>query len=113
MREQPIPEAARSDPGAMELARVWVAGQGVHCGLRIGVYDGAPVDEAMAWGVVLADLLRSLGQGLSDHYRRERAEVVQTLLKAMRDELAAPTTRPEAADHPEAPPDPPPGRTTH
>jgi hypothetical protein len=92
MKEQPIPDAAVRDPTAMELARIWVAEHGLHCALRIGAYDETPIDEARAWGMMLADLLRHLGRGLSDYYHRDPLEVVDVLLEAMRDELAAPSS---------------------
>ncbi|MBI1683401.1 DUF5076 domain-containing protein [Caulobacter hibisci] len=92
MREQPIPAAALRDAGATEMARIWVAEHGLHCGLCIGIYEEAPIDEALAWGVMLADLLRHLGRGLSAYYHRDPTEVVDTVLGAMRDELASPTT---------------------
>lgn len=92
MMEQPIPAAALRDPGATEIARIWVAEHGLHCGLRIGLYDETPIDEPQAWGMMLADLLRHLGRGLSNYYQRDPVEVVEAMLGAMRDELAAPTT---------------------
>lgn len=92
MKEQPIPDAAIRDPAATELARIWVAEHGLHCALRIGVYDETPIDEARAWGMMLADLLRHLGRGLSDYYHRDPVEVVDVLLEAMRDELATPSS---------------------
>lgn len=92
MKEQPIPDAAMRDPTATELARIWVAEHGLHCALRIGAYDDTPIDEAQAWGMMLADLLRHLGRGLSDYYHRDPVEVVDVLLEAMRDELASPSS---------------------
>ncbi|MFT4254770.1 MAG: DUF5076 domain-containing protein [Caulobacter sp.] len=92
MREQAIPDAALRDAGATEMARVWVAEHGLHCSLRIGVYDDTPIDEARAWGMMLADLLRHVGRGLSAYYQREAGEVVEAVLEAMRDELAAATS---------------------
>ena len=92
MGEQPVPDAALRDPAATELARIWVAEHGLHCALRIGVYDETPIDEARAWGMMLADLMRHLGRGLSDYYRRDPNEVVEVLLEAMREELVSPAS---------------------
>jgi Domain of unknown function (DUF5076) len=80
MREQPVPDAALRDGGATEMARIWVAEHGLHCSLRIGVYDDTPIDEARAWGMMLADLLRHVGRGLSAYYQREAGEVVEAVL---------------------------------
>lgn len=50
-----IPEAASNDPAAFELLRVWVAHQAQQVTLRPGIWQ-----EPAAWGVMLADLARSI-----------------------------------------------------
>ncbi len=35
-----IPPAALRDANALELARVWIAEQGLHCSLKVGLYAG-------------------------------------------------------------------------
>ena len=50
-----IPKAAAQDPAAFELLRVWVAKQSQQVTLRPGIWQ-----EPSAWGVMLADLARSV-----------------------------------------------------
>ena len=50
-----VPNAATEDPAAFELLRVWVAHQAQQVTLRPGVWQ-----EPSAWGVMLADLARSI-----------------------------------------------------
>lgn len=50
-----VPDAATADPAAFELLRVWVAHQAQQVTLRPGVWQ-----EPSAWGVMLADLARSI-----------------------------------------------------
>ena len=50
-----VPSAAAADPAAFELLRVWVAHQAQQVTLRPGVWQ-----EPSAWGVMLADLARSI-----------------------------------------------------
>lgn len=52
-----VPQAALEDPAAFELLRVWVAHQAQQVTLRPGVWQ-----EPAAWGVMLADLARSIGK---------------------------------------------------
>jgi hypothetical protein len=53
--ELPIPGIAITDPGSVEVIRVWIANQGLHCSLRIGAWEHNPaVDERKAWGIALA-----------------------------------------------------------
>jgi hypothetical protein len=50
-----IPAAAQQDAASFELIRVWVAQQAQQITLRPGVWQ-----EPSAWGVMLADLARSI-----------------------------------------------------
>lgn len=50
-----VPAAATHDAAAFELLRVWVADQAQQVTLRPGVWE-----EPSAWGIVLADLVRSI-----------------------------------------------------
>lgn len=59
-----IPPAALEDANAVEMARVWVAQQGLHCVLNVGIYRDSAYREATAWGVILADLARHAADAL-------------------------------------------------
>ncbi len=50
-----IPKVAAADGAAFELLRVWVAKQAQQITLRAGVWE-----DPSAWGVMLADLARSI-----------------------------------------------------
>lgn len=50
-----IPTAAVKDAASFELLRVWVAQQAQQITLRAGVWE-----DPSAWGVMLADLARSI-----------------------------------------------------
>ena len=52
-----IPAAAEQDPTGFELLRVWVAKQSQQVTLRPGIWQ-----EPSAWGIMLADLARSIVQ---------------------------------------------------
>ncbi len=52
-----VPTAAAKDPAAFELLRVWIAGQAQQITLRPGIWQ-----DPTAWGVMLADLARSIVQ---------------------------------------------------
>lgn len=59
-----IPPAALSDPDAVEMGRIWVAQQGLHCVLNVGTYRGSPIREATARGVILSDMARHIADAL-------------------------------------------------
>ena len=50
-----IPKVAAGDGASFELLRVWVAKQAQQITLRAGVWE-----DPAAWGVMLADLARSI-----------------------------------------------------
>ena len=50
-----VPQAAAEDTASFELLRVWVAHQAQQVTLRPGIWQ-----EPAAWGVMLADLARSI-----------------------------------------------------
>ena len=52
-----IPTAAAKDPAAFELLRLWIANQSQQVTLRPGIWQ-----DPSAWGVMLADLARSIVQ---------------------------------------------------
>ena len=73
-----IPPAALRDTDSLELARVWIAQQGLHCSLKVGLYAGDGVSREMtAWGIILADLA---------------GHVAEALVESFNDEVAAPSS---------------------
>jgi hypothetical protein len=56
-KELEIPTAAAKDPAAFELLRLWIANQSQQVTLRPGIWQ-----DPSAWGVMLADLARSIVQ---------------------------------------------------
>jgi hypothetical protein len=61
VKQLAIPTVAANDPAAFELLRVWVAQQSQQVTLRPGIWQ-----DPSAWGVMLADLARSIVQVHSD-----------------------------------------------
>lgn len=49
--ERPIPEGALRDKDAVEMLRVWIAEQKLHCSMKVGMYeegmDGDPRGEGL------------------------------------------------------------------
>ena len=56
-----IPEVAAKEPASFELLRVWVARQAQQVTLRPGIWQ-----DPSAWGIMLADLARSIVQVHAD-----------------------------------------------
>lgn len=80
------PPAAKRDPKAFELLRVWVAEEEQQVALRAGAWE-----DPYAWGVVLADLARHIvnAEALADP-SLDRNQYLQRLLEGFDDELQEP-----------------------
>ena len=89
LNERPVPEAAQRDPDAVEMIRVWIAEKGLHCSMKVGMYqEGTPNSEEKAWGRILADVARHVGNALQGGYGRDSRVSVDLIVQAMNDELA-------------------------
>ena len=89
-----IPPAAVRDANALELARVWIAEQGLHCSLKVGLYaaDGG-ARETAAWGIILADLAGHVADALSAEGLGSRADLLDALVERFNDEAAEPSSQ--------------------
>jgi len=66
MNERPIPPAALDDDRAVEMLRVWIAGRGLHCSMKVGLQEQTlGIAEERAWGMILADTVRQLAEGIA------------------------------------------------
>ena len=65
LNQRAIPEAALRDSNAVEMLRVWIAEQGLHCSLKVGMYrESTTVPEEKAWAKILADVARHVANAL-------------------------------------------------
>ena len=92
MNELVIPPAADRDPNGFELIRAWVAEEGLHCSLRIGVYDEQDIREEKAWGIVLADAARHIADALALSAGRDREAALHEIMRSLEAELDWPTS---------------------
>jgi len=93
MSELPKPPDLSSDPDATEILRVWVVNQELQCSLYTGAFE-----EPATWGVLLADLVRTITSALKDNDGKDPQETQDEILSAFQEELA---NGPEASE-PEA-----------
>ena len=90
--ELPIPPAAERDPDSWELLRAWVAEKGLHCSLKIGVYESEGIAEEKAWGIILADAAKHVADALSSQGLRSRNAALSAIRLAFENELDGPTS---------------------
>ncbi len=90
----PIPDAAQRDPKSLHMASLWIAEGGLHCNVKIGVYEGrADVSEGKAWGVIMASMVRLVADAMISDGRAEgpQATVVNEIWTAFHEELSNPS----------------------
>jgi hypothetical protein len=75
------------------MARVWIAEQGLHCSLRVGMYaEHGVANEIMAWGLILADMTQHIASALEAEGFGDPADLKLQLTEAFQAEIARPTT---------------------
>jgi len=89
---RPIPDAALKDPDAVEMLRVWIANQGLHCSMKVGMYVEQGVDEERAWGIMLSDVIKHVSRALSREYSHPEDEAGRKILRYLIEEFGEPTS---------------------
>lgn len=87
----PIPDAAQRDPRAVNMASLWIAEGGLHCNLKIGVYEGHPnVDETKAWGIILANVAKLVADAMiaDGATQAPRENVINLIWTAFHEEMS-------------------------
>ena len=93
LNQRPIPEAALRDKDAVEMLRVWIAEQGLHCSMKVGmIRETTNVPEEKAWGKILADVARHLSNALESGYSSSSAESLKSIRDSFNNEIDSPTS---------------------
>jgi hypothetical protein len=89
MKELTVPPAAVRDPNAIEVISAWIAEHGLHCSLKIGMYED---DETRAWGILLADAARHVADALASSGDYDRSNALDEIRASFGRELDNPTS---------------------
>lgn len=92
MDQRPIPPAALADENSVEMLRVWIAQEKLHCSLKIGMYQERNIDECTAWGTILADAARHIAMALGSEYGDDQQHTLDKIRIKFNAELAQPTS---------------------
>ncbi|PTS88377.1 MULTISPECIES: DUF5076 domain-containing protein [unclassified Caulobacter] len=88
------PPAALCDDRAIELARAWIAEQGLHCALKFGLQaEDALERETMAWGIIPADLASHVADALGGEGLGPGAGPFAAIVEGFDGEVASATSR--------------------
>jgi len=91
-----IPPGAIKDPKSFEMLRVWHAENELQCAINVGIYrDNSKIDEALAWGIILADVTHHISMALNSVYPDDPQELSKHISDSYLKELANPTSKAE------------------
>src|SRR5690349_673309 len=94
LNERAVPPAALRDPDAVEMLRVWIAEKGLHCSMKLGMYEETTnIPETKAWGIMLADIARHAAAGLSRSYGETYDERLKKIWESLQQELTEPSRK--------------------
>jgi len=93
MRALVIPPAAQRDDNAIQMLSAWIAEQGMHCTVNVGMWHAAGRNEPRAWGILLADVARHIGNAIQEERGLPAAETTDAIAASMVGELESPTSK--------------------
>ena len=100
MRTLVVPPAAQRDENAVQMLSAWIAERGLHCSLNVGMWEAEGHNEAAAWGVLLADVVRHLANAIRAERGVNSATTVEAIVDSLLDELNKPTSEASGGFHP-------------
>ncbi|MEJ1167012.1 DUF5076 domain-containing protein [Variovorax sp. CCNWLW186] len=95
-----VPPAAQRDENAVQMLSAWIAERGLHCSLKVGFWQAQGRDEARSWGILLADVIRHVGNAMEEQQGVHSSAAVQSILEALNAELDQPTSPAKGQFHP-------------
>ncbi len=95
-----VPPAAQRDENAIQMLSAWIAEEGLHCTLNVGLWHGEGRPEGPSWGILLADVIRHLANAIEEEHGVEAATSIQDILGALHAELDEPTSKVKGGFHP-------------
>jgi uncharacterized protein (DUF2267 family) len=100
MRTLVIPPAAQRDENAIQMLSAWIAENGLHCTLNVGMWHAHGKPEAPAWGILLADVVRHIANAIRDEHGTDAAAIINAVVRALHEELDNPTSKAKGEFHP-------------
>ena len=92
-----VPPAAQRDEGAVQMLGAWIAENGLHCSINIGMWHDSGQDEPVAWGILLSDVIRHIAAATHDQYGFDKAGTISAIIDSLHAELDEPTSDTEGS----------------
>ena len=92
MKTLVIPPAAQRDEQAVQMLSAWIAERGLHCTINVGMWTASGTNEPNAWGTLLADVARHIGNALHEKTGANPEATVNSIVRSFIEELGDPTS---------------------
>jgi hypothetical protein len=93
MRTLILPPAAQRDENAIQMLSAWIAENGLHCTLNIGMWKAQGHNEPEAWGILLADVVRHVAGAIQQDSGTSTVDTIEVVLASLIKELNYPTSK--------------------
>ena len=93
MRTLVLPPAAQRDEDAIQMLSAWIAENGLHCTLNIGMWKEQGLNEPDAWGILLADVVRHVASAIQQDSGSPAANAIEAVVASLLKELDDPTSK--------------------
>jgi hypothetical protein len=84
------PRTAKLDASAVEVLRVWLGEEDIHCALSVGLGHEEP--EASEWGILLARVIRRVAHSIQQQGTSDAAAASTDIVDSLLQELASSST---------------------
>jgi hypothetical protein len=75
------------------MLSAWIAEQGLHCTMNIGIWESQGHNEAKAWGILLADVVRHIANAKAEQDGTTSEQTIEAIFTSLAAELEAPTSK--------------------
>ena len=93
MKPLVVPPAAQRDPDSIQMLSAWIAENGLHCSIKVGMWHEQGHDEPKAWGVLLADVVRHISNAIQEERGVPATETADCIVEALAAEFDQPTSK--------------------
>ena len=92
MKPLVVPPAAQRDASSIQMLSAWIAESGLHCSIKVGMWKEQGHDEAKAWGILLADVVRHISNAVQEEHGVPSVETSDGIMRALSAEFEEPTS---------------------
>ncbi|MFO1396526.1 MAG: DUF5076 domain-containing protein [Burkholderiales bacterium] len=99
MQTLTVPPAAQRDEYAIQMLSAWIAENGLHCSMKLDIFQSNGKAEDRSWGILLADVIRHLGNAIGEKYGVAPEQTIDNVVASLLAELDNPTSTARGSFH--------------